>query len=194
MLIDRQNLNSLMRQLEVIHSNWIMDIISVHDLNEIIKANTDVIVIDVRNPLEHKAGTIPGSQNIPLEEIERFISVLKKYSSIYVTCSSGGRSSRAYGLLKKHKLPVVNVEGGVTAWRNAGFEIAQNIQVKARIPIMRQTFLIAGLLVLIGHILGYFISSYFILIPLLVGGGLVFAGITGYCGMKKFIQWMPWNK
>jgi hypothetical protein len=52
----------------------------------------------------------------------------------------------------------------------------------------------AGSLVLLGVLLGQFIASGFYVVPAFVGAGLTFAGITGWCGMAKFLAFMPWNR
>jgi hypothetical protein len=36
-------------------------------------------------------------------------------------------------------------------------------------------------------------EPWFFGIPLFVGAGLLFAGITGYCGMALLLQRAPWN-
>lgn len=51
----------------------------------------------------------------------------------------------------------------------------------------------AGSLVLIGVFLAYFIHPYFIGLSAFVGVGLVFAGITDWCGMGLLLAKAPWN-
>jgi hypothetical protein len=46
---------------------------------------------------------------------------------------------------------------------------------------------------LIGLILGYFVTPWFIALSAFVGAGLVFAGITDYCGMGLLLAKLPWN-
>ena len=31
-------------------------------------------------------------------------------------------------------------------------------------------------------------------VAVVVGAGLVFAGVSGTCGMAMLLSWMPWNK
>lgn len=57
---------------------------------------------------------------------------------------------------------------------------------------MRQVQVAAGGLVLLGIILSW-MAYPFIGISLFVGAGLVFAGISGWCGMAKILGKMPWN-
>jgi hypothetical protein len=48
--------------------------------------------------------------------------------------------------------------------------------------------------VLIGVLLGAFVSSGFYVLSGLIGAGLVFAGVSGFCGMAKLLALMPWNR
>jgi predicted branched-subunit amino acid permease len=52
----------------------------------------------------------------------------------------------------------------------------------------------AGLLVLTGVVLGWFVHRGFFGLSAFVGAGLVFAGITDFCGMGLLLARMPWNK
>jgi hypothetical protein len=38
------------------------------------------------------------------------------------------------------------------------------------------------------------VNHYFVLIPLVLGCGLLFAGLTGFCGLALLLAKMPWNK
>ena len=86
---------------------------------------------------------------------------------------------------------LVNVEGGLLAWQEAGFETGS---LTSRLPIMRQVFIGAGILVLGGILLTHFITYDFILLPLFVSLGLLVSGVTGWCGMAILLSKMPWNK
>ena len=65
----------------------------------------------------------------------------------------------------------------------------QNMQA-----LMRQVQIAAGLLILCGVLLGYGVSSLFFLLSGFVGAGLLFAGVTGFCGMARLLKVMPWNR
>ena len=62
------------------------------------------------------------------------------------------------------------------------------------IEINRQVMIAAGSLALIGVLLGAFVSSGFYVLSGLIGAGLVFAGVSGFCGMAKLLALMPWNR
>jgi len=59
---------------------------------------------------------------------------------------------------------------------------------------MRQVQIAAGALVLCGTLAGTLFNPMFCVIPAFTGTGLIFAGITGICGMAKLLAIMPWNR
>ena len=61
-------------------------------------------------------------------------------------------------------------------------------------PIDRQTQIIMGFFIVFSLILSQVYSSYWLIIASIVGAGLINAGITGWCGLSKVINRMPWNK
>ena len=65
---------------------------------------------------------------------------------------------------------------------------------KAPLEMMRQVQITAGLLVLIGVLLGYIVHPGFFGLSAFVGAGLTFAGTTGFCGMARLLQAAPWNR
>ncbi|MCA9363987.1 DUF2892 domain-containing protein [Candidatus Kaiserbacteria bacterium] len=152
----------------------------------------DEILIDVREPNEYSNGRIPAARNIPLEHIEAAVEKLKDIGTVYVHCASGNRSARACELLFEHGVNVVNVDGGINAWRAAGLEVVGT--GKRALPMMRQVLLIAGALILIGMALGTWINPWWYLLSAAMGGGLFFAGATGYCGMTYILKYLPWNR
>ncbi len=62
------------------------------------------------------------------------------------------------------------------------------------LPTLRQAFITASALIIAGYVLGYFVHPMFMLLPLLVAGGLMFSGLVGFCPMVHMIQKLPWNK
>ena len=59
---------------------------------------------------------------------------------------------------------------------------------------MRQVQIAAGSLVLLGLGLCSWVAPAWILLSWFVGAGLVFAGISGFCGMARLLALMPWNR
>ena len=87
--------------------------ISTIELEQKLKQN--IQLIDVRTPGEFRRGHIKNAKNIPLNEIGSYTPVSDKKT--YVICHSGARSKLAAKKLKKRGFDVVNVQGGMHAWR-----------------------------------------------------------------------------
>jgi len=62
------------------------------------------------------------------------------------------------------------------------------------IPVLRQSFVIASILILLGVALGYFVDDRWLFLPVMVSGGLMFSGVVGWCPMAWMLGKMPWNK
>lgn len=76
------------------------------------------VLLDVRTPEEYADGHIEGSQNIPLQIIERTESVIKdKSTPIFVYCRSGARSAQATNILKRMGYTNVEDIGGIMSYR-----------------------------------------------------------------------------
>ncbi len=72
--------------------------------------------VDVREPDEVAAGSLPGATNIPLGELEARIGELDPARRVVVLCRSGGRSTSAAEFLTANGFTdVVNLEGGMLA-------------------------------------------------------------------------------
>lgn len=74
--------------------------------------NRGAIVIDVRSKGEYNSGAIPGSKNIPLQQISVRIEEIKKWDKPIITCcASGIRSGSAAGILKSNGVEAMNGGG-----------------------------------------------------------------------------------
>lgn len=71
----------------------------------------NAFLVDVRTPQEYAEGTVEGSTNIPLNEIEQRLAEFKDKEQIVVFCRSGSRSAQAEAILRKHGFTNV-VNGG----------------------------------------------------------------------------------
>ena len=164
--------------------------ISAHDLAEQL-ASQRVAVIDVREPMEFAGGHIAGSLNVPLS---RLAQADLPQGPLVLVCQSGNRSAKGVqSLLERgYAHPVCDLEGGIPSWRQAGLPLRQ--LRNAPLPLMRQVQIAAGLLILCGVVLGYSVSDGFFLLSGFVGAGLLFAGVTGFCGMARLLKVMPWNR
>jgi hypothetical protein len=58
---------------------------------------------------------------------------------------------------------------------------------------MRQVQIIVGTIILACTILAVTVSPWFLVGTGFFGTGLVFAGVSGFCGMAAILGVMPWN-
>jgi rhodanese-related sulfurtransferase len=79
------------------------------------------------NVLDFEAGTIPGTDaHIPFSQIDRLVKHLgpDKKQPVVVYCRSIPKARRASrGLLKKGYRNIAVVQGGIRAWKKAGYEL-----------------------------------------------------------------------
>lgn len=170
--------------------------ISVSSFKEVIDAersNPSVDFINVCTPDEYREKHIAGVRSVPLDEIEQHIAEFRDKKTIYVHCRSGRRGAAAIEKLSALgvRAELVNVEGGILAWEEAGYGIAR---VSSKMSLMRQTFVAAGGLIVVAHILALSASPIWLTVSAAVGVGLFVAGVTGWCGMTMILARMPWNK
>ncbi|WP_159635212.1 rhodanese-like domain-containing protein [Erysipelothrix anatis] len=74
-------------------------------------------VIDVREPIEFAMGSIPNALNIPLQTIPYNLGLLDKSQTYHIVCQSGSRSYTAAQFLAQQGYKVVNMLGGMSAYR-----------------------------------------------------------------------------
>ena len=169
-----------------------MKTISVQDLKQHLEKK-DVQLIDVREPAEHRSEAIEGARLIPLGKIKvDYLTDRSQKTVIY--CRSGKRSldSCEKLLAEDASLDLYSLEGGILAWQAAGHPIKKT--GPSVLPVDRQTQVVIGLSTLSGTLLGTFYHSGFYVLPGFMGLGLIFAGLSGWCGMAKLLAKMPWNK
>ncbi len=82
------------------------------------RAVPQAILLDVRTPEEYGGGHVPGSRNLPLQQIEKITAIAeKKETPLFVYCQSGARSRQAVSLLQRMGYENVNDIGGMSAYR-----------------------------------------------------------------------------
>ena len=148
-------------------------------------------IVDVREPMEFAGGHIAGSRNIPLAQLGE---APLPDGPLVVVCQSGARSERGVAVLNRRGLTVgiADLEGGLIAWQAAQLPLER--RRGAPLPLMRQVQIAAGSLVLLGVILSQAIAPGWIWLSGFVGAGLVFAGVSGFCGMARLLAVLPWNR
>jgi rhodanese-related sulfurtransferase len=148
------------------------------------------VLIDVRERDEFARARLPGARNVPLSELERHDLGA---GLVVFHCFSGNRTAaNAHRLAAAAPGGAFVLEGGLQAWRQAGLPVIEDR--RQPLEIMRQVQIAAGALVLLGLALGALVAPAFAAVPAVVGAGLMFAGITGWCGMAKVLRLLPWNR
>ena len=100
-----------------------VDVQTAHDA---LSSDEGAQLLDVREPEEWAETGVPaGAVLIPLAEVEsRAPSELDADSPVYVICRSGNRSHTASEtLVGLGFTQVYNVDGGITAWLDAGLPV-----------------------------------------------------------------------
>jgi len=149
-------------------------------------------IVDVRTGAEFESEHVPGSRWIPLDRLgERLDDVRATPAPRLLLCRSGARAQKARDLLSKHDIGGLTViEGGLEAYVAAGGSVEKRA---ASMSLERQVRIAAGSLVLVGLILAWTVHAGFAALSAFVGAGLVFAGITDWCGMGLLLARAPWN-
>ena len=152
------------------------------------------LLVDIRDADEHARESIPGACCIPLSQLASSPRLGEAGGVVLFHCRSGMRTRANAAALEAAagECTAYLVEGGIDAWKQAGLPVARD--ARAPLELMRQVQIAAGLLILCGVVLGYSVSSGFFLLSGFVGAGLLFAGLTGFCGMARLLKVMPWNR
>jgi rhodanese-related sulfurtransferase len=146
-------------------------------------------LVDVREPGEHARENIPGARLVPLGTLDPRDFAGRR---VVLHCASGARSARGATALAGGGIDVAHLSGGIAAWRRAGLPVAEDRT--APLPIMRQVQIVAGTLILAGAALGTFVHPAFFALCAAVGAGLLFAGVSGFCGMATLLARLPYNR
>lgn len=153
----------------------------------------DTVLVDVREDYEHASERIEGALLRPLSSFDA--DAVRREAGpkrVVFHCHSGKRSLEAVERYRQNGEATFHLAGGIEGWKSAGKAVVR--PARMRLPVMRQVQITAGGLVATGVALGVTVSPWFLVISGFVGCGLVFAGITGWCGMAKLLAAMPWNK
>jgi len=157
------------------------------------------IILDVRTTKEFNAEHIKGSIDIPLSFIETRedgVAKLLEDKEVLIICRSGRRADLAKRILKPHleieKLKVY--KWGLEKYKIEHPEDIIQGNVWFSFPIMRQVQIVAWGLVVLFSILGFIVHPSFFFGGLFVWAGLMFAGISGFCGMATLIAKLPFNR
>ncbi len=150
-------------------------------------------LIDIRSVVEFAQMSIEGSTLAPLPVValQNLEDKADPQKDVVFFCRSGKRTENAAHKLSKLFPNAYILDGGILEWQKANLPL--RIDENAVIPLERQILIAAGVLVLLGF-LGSFIWEPLLFLAGFVGAGLVFAGVSGFCGLGILLSKMPWNK
>lgn len=153
------------------------------------------VLVDIRERDEHLREKISGARHHAVSVLDRDHPARAGDEVLIFHCKSGARTRQNAECIASGMPDSVEsyiLDGGIDAWRKAGLPVA--IDRRQPIPTMRQVQIVAGSLVLLGVALGATVAAAFYAVSGFVGAGLVFAGVSGFCGMERILALMPWNR
>ncbi len=170
--------------------------VSPHELQRLLAADSALPLLDVRTPAEYAGARLTQARNVPLDRLNPGTIAglsLPEGKPVYLLCQAGKRAAMAAEAFAAAGRDVgVVVEGGLNAWTAAGLPVEKG--TGGVISLERQVRIGAGSLVLLGVLLGHFVHPGFYWLSGFVGAGLVFAGVTDFCGMALVLAKCPWNR
>ena len=150
-------------------------------------------VLDVRTATEFETAHIPGSYNVPLDNLREHRAELRHHldEDVVLVCRSGNRAEQAEKALAEVGLPGLRVlEGGMVAWEAAGAPVNRGRQTW---ELERQVRLTAGAIVA-ASVFGSAAVPRLKWVAAGIGTGLVGAALTNTCAMGMVLARMPWNR
>jgi rhodanese-related sulfurtransferase len=166
-----------------------MTTIANHDALLMI-ASGKAVLIDVREPAEFYEGYLSGAVNLPSTQFN--VEDYREYSDrvICLVCQTDRRAGNIAAQLQRQGLQNVflleqqmaSLVEGETSAAPAGWSIDRQF---------RMTLGLLGLTFLMGY---FFVSAWFIVIPIILTTGLIITSIIDRCYLRMGIAMLPWNR
>ena len=151
------------------------------------------VLIDIRESDEFAREHLPGAHHVPLSGFSAADFPTDRGKIAVFHCASGARTAEAAPrILATAFAEVYQLDQGLSGWKKAGLPTVVNRRMP--IPIQRKVQITAGMMVLLGVILGFTVTPWFFALSGFVGAGLTFAGLSGTCAMASLLAVMPWNR
>jgi rhodanese-related sulfurtransferase len=168
------------------------------------------VILDVRTDMEHNEKRLQSNHlHTPLDQLSpsEFINEngISADTAVYFLCRSGKRATQAaQKFIEYGHLNVLVIEGGIEACEACSHQLTGHLisvnsatnhrKINAPLSLERQVRIAAGAMTAIGALLALTVSPYFASMPLTIGSGLIFAGITNRCGLALLLTKAPWNQ
>ncbi len=110
------------------------------------KNRDDFVIIDIRDAVSFEYGHIPGSINIPQNEVVERVKKFKEKKELYICCKSGILSEEVVEELNNAGFKAYNLKGGYLAWLKAHIydagtnNVANNVEESIRKKFRKSLF------------------------------------------------------
>jgi len=101
---------------------WLMsrglDNVTPEEVKKMMEEKAEMVLLDVRTPMETSRGVIKGAKLIPMSELQARSGELPKNKDIIVYCAVGNRSAAATRFLNNMGFErAKNMTGGYAKWK-----------------------------------------------------------------------------
>jgi len=154
----------------------------------------EALIVDVREADERAAEWIENSTFNPLSTFDPApLLAAGGDRKLVFHCRSGRRSLDALGRYRgAGGGNAFSLAGGIGAWKEAALPVRTG--TAPPISLMRQVQIVIGFMTLVGCALTLWANPWFLFMPAFFGAGLLFAGLSGTCGLAVVLSRMPWNR
>lgn len=110
------------------------------------KNRDDFVIIDIRDAVSFEYGHIPGSINIPQNEVVERVKKFNEKKELYICCKSGLLSEEVAEELNNAGFKAYNLKGGYLAWLKAHIydagtnNVANNVEESIRKKFRKSLF------------------------------------------------------
>ena len=115
-------------------ANVIKGDVAICHTEDIVNPGDDKFILDVRSPNEAAAGAIPGSVNIPLDQLRDRLGEIPRDKEALVYCAVGLRGYLACRVLSQKGIKCRNLSGGIKTY-NAVFGNFKQKQEAAKVEV-----------------------------------------------------------
>jgi rhodanese-related sulfurtransferase len=114
--------------------------ISPQDLKCWLDEGRSLQIVDARTGLEYRQGTIGEARHAPLLDMPASMQRLElgKGQPVVVLCLSGHRSLPGTRWLRRRGYEAYSLEGGLIAWKRAGYQLNQPASLPASAPALHR--------------------------------------------------------
>lgn len=171
-----------------------IDLPTVLTAGELAANQNTVTILDVRTPAEFDSEHIPGSFNVPLDQLPQYAASLRDsiHRPVVLVCRSGARAQQAELALQSTGLDGLHLlAGGVASWEAEDRPLVRGVP---KWDMFRQVRGVAGSLVLLLGLLGQFLNPAFTWGAIAVGFGLFFSAVTNNCMLAVMLGKLPYNR